>query len=353
MEEPAFLVYQKWQQGENKDLIASHIGDKYQIPVSESLRFVSEILESLNTLVSPAFSCQPIDKIQHEIPFNIYSRRIYRFADAWFQFEFESEYLETLVHPLVAHWETERGDPNCFHIRLFSHDRKLYLKSDGQNMMDWNYDELHLLKGKVFMELLNKGYHKKEEDWMAVMHAASICKGDKCILVPGTSGSGKSTMTALLQAHGFLVLSDDFTPVDASSGNVYPFPLAVSIKKGALPVLQSFYPELASGTEYNFAAANKIVRYLYPPKNAYPGTKAYPVKAVVFVKYQKGIKLSMEELPKDVALQGLVTESWLSPLYRNAERFLDWFVSRPFYQLHYSDTQELVTTINRLFDDAL
>ncbi|MFC2132918.1 hypothetical protein ACFLRG_03870 [Bacteroidota bacterium] len=47
----------------------------------------------------------------------------------------------------------------------------------------------------------------------------------------------------------------------------------------------------------------------------------------------------------------MITESWLSPRYENAERFLDWAISMPYYQLKYSDNQQMIAAITNLFSD--
>ena len=58
----------------------------------------------------------------------------------------------------------------------------------------------------------------------------------------------------------------------------------------------------------------------------------------------------MEQLPKDVAFQKLVPDSWISPLPENASRFLDWFTEMPCYQLTYSDNEKMVKTVEKLFE---
>ncbi|MCK5137737.1 MAG: hypothetical protein KAR19_18270 [Bacteroidales bacterium] len=57
--------------------------------------------------------------------------------------------------------------------------------------------------------------------------------------------------------------------------------------------------------------------------------------------FEPGTELEISRKPKPEAIQNLITESWISPRYENAERFLDWAISMPFFQLNYSDNQHL------------
>ncbi|MDD4645572.1 MAG: hypothetical protein PHY99_06250 [Bacteroidales bacterium] len=41
------------------------------------------------------------------------------------------------------------------------------------------------------------------------------------------------------------------------------------------------------------------------------------------MKNRKGSGLILEEIPKDVAFQHLVPDSWISPLPENASKFMD------------------------------
>jgi hypothetical protein len=61
----------------------------------------------------------------------------------------------------------------------------------------------------------------------------------------------------------------------------------------------------------------------------------------------------LEKLPRDVAFQQLVPDSWISPIPENASLFLDWFLELPCYQLTYSDNVNMVETIEKLFQDDI
>lgn len=354
MEAPAFDIYNRLYAGANIKSISSWFSQTYNLPPNESTRFIKEIDDYIGSLDKKNNKSQR--NYRHENIVNnteFHSEKFYRFAGSSFHIQYGTQQIETLLHPLIAHMETNNPEMERQQIHICKIENNLVLNINQQFAGRWGIDEAHLLKGKVFMQFLNSGFQKEENDWMAVTHAATISDGSNCILVPGESGSGKSTMTALLQAHGFNVLSDDFTPIEAKTGNAYPFPLGISIKKGAINTINKYYPEIEDKQEYILNNSSKIVRYLYPPISDGFDKNNYNIKAIVFVKYEKGSKLKLRKKPADKAFKILVTESWLSPIYKNAQRFLNWFESKPCYQLTYSDTKELVASIRNIFNNEL
>src|SRR5450631_1425294 len=68
-------------------------------------------------------------------------------------------------------------------------------------------DSLAELMGSAH-ELLLSWEHPKTE-FLAYFHAAAVSRGGRSVLLPGVSGTGKSTLTAYVAGHGFAYLGDD------------------------------------------------------------------------------------------------------------------------------------------------
>jgi hypothetical protein len=236
---------------------------------------------------------------------------------------------------------------------VFGHKEKFVLRVNGTIIGQWLPEEVHYLTGRFSMELLNRMYRKADPGWMAVFHASAISRHGNCIMFPGDSGSGKSTIAAVLMASGFDLLADDFVPVDADSGEVFYFPAAVSVKKNAMDHLILLYPQLETAAGFYYPGMDKTVRYLAPSPQSENPVFSYPCKALVFVKYQQDSGMILEKMPKDIAFQHLVPDSWISPLPENASRFLDWFLEMPCYQLTYSDNGKMMVAIEELFQHDL
>ena len=62
------------------------------------------------------------------------------------------------------------------------------------------------------------------------LHAAALERSGRVFLLAAESGSGKSTTTWGLLHHGFRYLSDELSPIDLASMQVWPYPHALCLK---------------------------------------------------------------------------------------------------------------------------
>jgi hypothetical protein len=68
------------------------------------------------------------------------------------------------------------------------------------------------------------------------IHAASLCKEDRGLLLCGAARCGKTVLTALLLQRGFGYCSDDVTMIDRKNLHVVPFPRALNIREEYEPL---------------------------------------------------------------------------------------------------------------------
>ncbi len=80
-----------------------------------------------------------------------------------------------------------------------------------------------------------------------LLHAAGVERDGKALLLTGESGSGKSTLAALLAAHGWRLMGDEFALVDLTDGSVHAFPRLTSIKNDAIRVVEAVVPPARRG----------------------------------------------------------------------------------------------------------
>lgn len=72
-----------------------------------------------------------------------------------------------------------------------------------------------------------------------LLHAATVEKEGRAIVLTGESGAGKSTLSALLGERGWRLMGDEFGLLDPETGMLMPFPRAVSLKNGAIGVMEA------------------------------------------------------------------------------------------------------------------
>lgn len=272
--------------------------------------------------------------------------RYYKIQDKVFWVEYQTAELEFQIHPKFAHLEINPLENYSVHFQICFYKNEYVLSIDDKVIGSWDASNFHYLTGKFSMELLNHFYHKTENDWLAVLHASAVGKGEDCILFAGDSGSGKSTSSAVLMSDGFQLIADDFVPLD-KEGNIRFFPAALSVKKSALNVLSEKFPELNNSQQIHYKHLNKTIKYLVPEDEL--STNSYSAKAIIFIKYEEGASLELVKIDNADAFKELIPDTWTSKVPDNVNCFLDWFSQMPCYSLKYSDNLQLITEVNKLF----
>jgi HprK-related kinase A len=137
------------------------------------------------------------------------------------------------------------------------------------------------------------------------LHAATLVRGGRAILLAGDSGCGKSTLAAGLMARGWTYFCDEFALLDPDTLCVQPFPKALCIKAGAfaaveqlgLPLRRRHYAKHFKGP----------VGYIPPvaPRRA-ALTPPCPVRYVVFPQYISACRPRVTPMPRAEAVNQLI-----------------------------------------------
>jgi hypothetical protein len=182
------------------------------------------------------------------------------------------------------------------------------------------------------------------------VHAAALTNGKKTILIPAESGSGKTTMAAMLHKRGYRLLSDDFVPIDREKFRAWHFPIAMSVKQGALEVLSTLYDDLEN-IPVKESAARKTVRYLTPDYNPELENLTFPVKDIISIKYDPNVEFEFKKADRLKSIKIMLDQSWIVPNAGNAGVFLDRVADWSFYELTYSDNEKALDAIAKLFEN--
>jgi HprK-related kinase A len=100
-----------------------------------------------------------------------------------------------------------------------------------------------------------------------LLHASSVEKEGKALIMTGLSGSGKSTLSGMLAERGWRFMGDEFALLSLDSGEIAPFPRLISLKNKAIEAMQKLAPADRFGPEMK-ATPKGDIRHLVPPKEA-------------------------------------------------------------------------------------
>ena len=122
------------------------------------------------------------------------------------------------------------------------------------------------------------------------LHAGGVSRNGNCILLPGKSGSGKSSLTAWLVAHDYFYLSDELIFL-SDGGEVCPIMRPISLKVEA-----GYFPWLPVNGNYNqnqsilSSRGSMIGHRLLNPSYL---TDRQTVTHFVFPQYKSGVKTEL------------------------------------------------------------
>jgi hypothetical protein len=245
--------------------------------------------------------------------------------------------IEAVITPLLSHLRIDAGASDVVCVMGASGAGRGFLVVDGRIVIDGV--EEHIVVGAFYKVILERMHPAAQ--WRAMMHAGAVAKNGVAAIVPAPSGSGKSTLTAYLVARGYDYLSDDLVPLLAQDDAVAPFPLPISVKPGAAPVLAPFYPALDGDARGGTQFLVQDTSFLAP---------ARPAKALVFPRYVRGAPTRFQSLSVQEALARLLSDRvYLGyPIEDAALRgFIGWLRRVGRYELIYCDLEEAEHCISR------
>ena len=350
LEEPAWFVFRKLIKRYKVETIATEFSHRYCLGFEESIAFVKDIRLKIEEMNKPDDLDENFGKtLDNFSKYNFTPYSIYRYhmGTKVIRFSYGTDWLEKYIHPLIDHLETSEEINEIPLFELFAYHDSVVFRFNNEVKGIWGKDESHLVKGKVFLELINVLHNKTDADWLMTVHASAITNGRKTILFSAAPGSGKTTIAALLQAQGYKLISDDFVPFDKYSFNAFPFPVAMSVKEGSMDVLTSHYPDLGK-KPLNYITPEKNVRYL-PVENEMM-KMIFPVQEIIFIKYDKKVDFKCVKLEPIQAFKQLLDQIWVPPNSANVDILLSRIPQISFYQLTYSNNAKALDTITQLFE---
>ncbi len=121
-----------------------------------------------------------------------------------------------------------------------------------------------------------------------LLHASCVERDGRALVMTGESGSGKSTLAALLSAHGWRLMGDEFALLDPATGLIHGFPRLISLKNAAIEVAERAWPKGRFGPRLEGTPKGDI-RHLVPDARAIAAMDLPAVPALLlFPRYGAG-----------------------------------------------------------------
>ena len=100
-----------------------------------------------------------------------------------------------------------------------------------------------------------------------LLHAASIERDGRALILTGESGAGKSTLATLLGSEGWRFMGDEFALIEPATGMAYPFPRPSSLKNESIDAALTLIDPARFGPVLDDTPKGRI-RHVVPPANA-------------------------------------------------------------------------------------
>jgi HprK-related kinase A len=186
-----------------------------------------------------------------------------------------------------------------------------------------------------------------------LLHAASLERDGRALLVTGHSGAGKSTLAALLGERGWRFMGDEFALLDLHDGRLHPFPRAVSLKNESLGLLNGIdsgrLGPVLTGTPKG------TIRHLRPNDEAIGrmGEPARPV-LILFPRFGRDLEPAVREVGPAEAFMRLTQAStnYVALGERGFEALTRLVGALPSKAIDYADTGQAEALVERLWSEA-
>jgi len=278
------------------------------------------------------------------------SCRYYAIGNIPFSVRCPDAETEAAVAPLFAHLERPHGAGNGrvpAEFDLAIEQEQFVLREGGIVIL--RSPDIDAIIDKLTLAVVMHAY--KSIEWVVSIHAAAIGTRDRCVLVPGESGNGKTTLTAaLLSSERMSYLTDDISLLDPDDFRVMPVPGTLVLKQGSWKALESYLPRLRDLSVRR--RGGQDVRYWSPPATQV-AAGSLPVRAIVFARYDAAASGQLARLSTLDGVSRLMAAPCTVSAPITAEtvhRVVAWAQAIPFYALAYGSLAEAKSIVEDLLE---
>ena len=278
-------------------------------------------------------------------------KRTYRLAGVPFSISCAEPATDAAIARLYSHLESfaepSAHDDKLKEFAIETNGHELVLLADGIELC--RAASLDAILERLAADVVMHSYDRV--DWLISVHAAVLGNAHSCVMLPGASGTGKSTLAACLLSRGKArLLTDDIALIDRTTLEVEPMPAPLVLKRGSWELLDGLRGLSTAPVHRRYG---EDVRYLAPDR-ARIAQARLPVRAIVFLERgaARGGDLrpltQLEGLQRMIAapatIRGPISEETLV-------RLIGWSAPIDFHQLPYATPEQGAAAVEALLSE--
>jgi len=183
-------------------------------------------------------------------------------------------------------------------------------------------------------------------DCLAVLHAGACGFNSRCVVFPGGTQSGKTTLAAVLMKTGLTFYSDDSVLLERDTLSVPAMPFALMVREGSWDLLYPRFPHLRDAPIVT--RFGERVRFL-PPAGTEGDDSCGYAAVIVFVRFRPGASNEINILdPLQTLLRLQQSGFWVAHDEESIRAFLIWIQSTISYEMTYSDVDQAARMTRRV-----
>lgn len=186
---------------------------------------------------------------------------------------------------------------------------------------------------------------------LLLLHAGTLERDGRVLLLPATPGSGKSTLTAALAHRGWRLMSDEFGVFDPTTQRFRAMLKPVALKNESIAVIRHFAPEARLGPEFPKTRKGTVAHMVAPDNAVARRQDGAQAGAVVLPRWVAGSATTWMPLQPSDAFAALAFNAFNYQIGGEAAFHAVAHLARSSrcWQLTYSDLDDAIETLDELW----